>query len=145
MSVEIKGLDSLIKKLGTVEGAVQQGLYRGIGKTMTVIEGDAKDLCPVDTGELRNSIHSKTEIKGDSISGEVGTTKTYSSYIELGTGQRGSSSPSPPKAPIGDGYREDWTGISAQPYLYPALMQNKETANDLCTQELQKELNKLRG
>lgn len=144
MSVEIKGLESLIKKVGTLGGAVQQGLYKGVGKTMTVIEGDAKDLCPVDKGELRNSIHSGTVIKGDSIEGTVGTNKEYAAYVEMGTGQRGAESSSPPKAPV-DGYREDWTGMEAQPYLYPSLMQNKDTANKLCTEELQKELSKLRG
>lgn len=148
MSVEIKGLESLIKKVGTLGGVAQQGLYKGVGKAMTVIEGDAKDLCPVAEnmgGELRNSIHSKTRITNDGIEGVVGTNKEYAAYVEMGTGQRGEASPSPPKAPISGGYREDWTGMEAQPYLYPSLMQNKDTANKLCAEELEKELSKLRG
>nr|WP_302596472.1 HK97-gp10 family putative phage morphogenesis protein [uncultured Cellulosilyticum sp.] len=144
MELEIKGLNSLMAKLSNTPNVIKQGLYKGVGKTMTVIEGDAKDICAVDKGELRNSIHSKTVIKGDSIEGTVGTNKEYAVYVEMGTGQRGAESPSPPKAPV-DGYREDWTGMEAQPYLYPSLMQNKETANKLCTEELQKELSKLRG
>lgn len=58
---------------------------------------------------------------------------------------RGAESPSPPKAPIGAGYREDWSGIPAQPYLYPALIQNKDTVKELCTEELNQEIRRLGG
>ena len=144
MGVEIRGLDSLIRKLNKLGGNADECMYKGIGKGMTVIEGDAKDLCPVDTGGLRNSIHSDTKREGGVIKGTCGTNSSYSAYVEYGTGQKGSASPSPPKGP-GASYREDWSGMSAQPYLYPSLIQNKETVKDLCTEELNEAIRKLGG
>lgn len=145
MGIEIKGLESLIKKLNQLGENAQECMYRGIGKSMTVIEGDAKDLCPVDRGELRDSIHSDTKFENDEVKASCGTNKEYAPYVEYGTGQRGLASPSPPKAPIGNGYREDWAGMDAQPYLYPALIQNKNTVQKLCARELKTEINRLGG
>ena len=145
MSIEIRGMDSLIRKLNQLGGNVDDCMFRGIGKSMTVIEGDAKDLCPVDKGELRDSIHSDTKKVPGGVSGACGTNKEYAAYPEFGTGQRGSESPSPPKAPIGNGYREDWVGMPAQPYLYPSLMQNKDTVKELCVAELNQEIRRLGG
>lgn len=145
MAIEIRGLDHLIRTVQGIGGNATDCMYRGIGKSMTVIEGDAKDLCPVDSGELRDSIHSDTEKHGEEVKGTCGTNKEYAAYQEFGTGQRGSESPSPPKAPIGDGYRVDWTGCAAQPYLYPSLMQNKDTVKELCAEELRQEIQRLGG
>lgn len=44
-------------------------------------EGYAKKLCPVDTGNLRNSISHAT----DQDSAYVGTNVEYAPYVELGT------------------------------------------------------------
>lgn len=145
MGVEIRGLGSLIAKLNILGGSADECMYKGIGKSMTVIEGDAKDLCPVDNGELRDSIHSDTKKQCGEIRGTCGTNKEYAAYQEFGTGQRGAESPSPPKAPIGNGYREDWVGCAAQPYLYPALMNNKDTVKELCAEELNAEIRRLGG
>lgn len=145
MSIQIKGLDSLVRKLNKLGGNVQGCMYRGIGKGMTVIEGDAKDLCPVCNGELRDSINSETRVTENGVKGTCGTNKEYAPHVEYGTGQRGAESPSPPKGPIGNGYREDWAGMSAQPYLYPALMQNKDVVKELCITELNQEIRRLGG
>lgn len=145
MSVQITGIDSLMSKLNQLGGNSVKCMAKGIQKTTLIVEGDAKDLCPVDNGDLRGSIHSKTEIQSDEVVGTVYTNKEYAAYPEYGTGQRGAESPSPPKAPIGNGYREDWAGMPAQPYMYPALMQNKETAKELCIDELNKEIRRLGG
>lgn len=145
MGIEIRGLDHLIRTLNSIGGNAQECMFKGIGKSMTVIEGDAKDLCPVDHGELRDSINSKTTREDGGIKGVCGTNKEYASYVEYGTGQRGAASSSPPKGPIGNGYREDWAGMSAQPYLYPSLMQNKDIVKELCAEELRQEIQRLGG
>lgn len=44
-------------------------------------EGYAKKLCPVDTGNLRNSITHRTEENNEVI----GTNVEYAPYVELGT------------------------------------------------------------
>jgi hypothetical protein len=61
-----------------------------IGLTITA---EAKVLCPVDTGNLRNSIHPVT----DTDKTQIGTSVDYSGNVELGTSKQRS-----------------------QPYLYPA-------------------------
>lgn len=146
MSIQITGLDSLVKKLNRLGGNADDALLKGIQKSVLLIEGDAKDLCPVGySGDLRNSINSTAKKSQDGIIGRTGTNKEYAPYVEFGTGQRGAESPSPPKAPIGNGYREDWKGMPAQPFLYPALMQNKETIKEFCIEELNAEIQRLGG
>lgn len=145
MSIQLDGLDSLVKKINRLGGKADDALLKGIQKSVQLVDDDAKDLCPVDTGDLRNSINRKVEMNQEGIKGSVGTNKEYAIYVELGTGQKGSESPSPPKAPIGNGYKVDWSGMSARPFLYPALMQNKEAIKELCVEELNKEIQRLGG
>ncbi len=145
MSIQLNGLDALVKKINRLGGHADDALLKGIQKGVELVEGDAKDLCPVDTGDLRNSVYSKVETDQSGIKGKVGTHKEYAPYVEFGTGQKGAESPTPPKAPIGNGYKVDWLGMPAQPFLYPALMQNKEAIKELCIEELNKEIEKLGG
>ncbi|MEK4628107.1 HK97-gp10 family putative phage morphogenesis protein [Solibacillus sp. FSL R7-0682] len=142
----IRGLDSLIRKLDSLGGNSQKALKKGIQKATLQVQGDAKDLAPIgDSGFLRNSIQAKTEEKNDVITGKVSTDLFYGPYVEFGTGQRGEGSPSPPKSPLDVSYRQDWTGMEAQPYLYPALKQNEENVKMMVKEELKKEIRKLGG
>ena len=117
MSVEIKGLDSLRRKLQSLGGELEQATEKGVEKATKTVQTAAKLLCPVDTGYLRESIQTNFAWQP---SGE------YAPYVEFGTGQMGAASPSPPKAPLSLGYREDWKGQFAQPYLYPALINSRD-------------------
>lgn len=101
-----------------------------IGETMLLFVGDAKNLCPVDTGQLRGSITPKVERDEDGVTGTFGTNVEYAPYVEFGTGQRGEASASPPKAPVDLAYRHDWSGQPALPFLYPAFTQNKKKLRD---------------
>lgn len=51
----------------------------------------AKELCPVDTGDLRNSIHSMAE----DMAGQIIASASHAAYVEFGTGIVGSMSPHP--------------------------------------------------
>lgn len=88
------------------------------------VRGEAVDLCPVDTGELKQSIHSDVESDGKEATGIVYTSKSYAPYVEFGTGHRGASS-----ADVAPGmdidYSPDINGQAAQPFLYPALNNNQ--------------------
>lgn len=141
----IRGLDSLIRKLNALGGSSQEALEKGVKKATKYVQGDAKSLTPVDSGFLRNSIRAKTETKDGVITGEVKTNVFYASYVEFGTGQRGQNSPAPPKAPLAMGYRQDWAGMDAQPFLYPALKQNEDIVKQIVSNELIKEIRKLGG
>lgn len=87
-----------------------------------LIYKDAKALVPIRTGTLYNSI--QKEITENTA--RVYTDCAYGLYIEIGTGQLGRDSPSPPKFPGATGYSENWKGIPAQPYLWPAYKQNEK-------------------
>ena len=56
MSVEIKGLDSLRRKLQSLGGELEQATEKGVEKATKTVQTAAKLLCPVDTGYLRESI-----------------------------------------------------------------------------------------
>lgn len=63
-------------------------------KSLTDIETDAKRLCPVDTGFLKNSISREISAdtfagSGGSFGGEVGPTAAYGAYVEYGTSRMG--------------------------------------------------------
>lgn len=62
MSVEIKGLDSLRRKLQSLGGELEQATEKGVEKATKTVQTAAKLLCPVDTGYLRESI--QTSLRG---------------------------------------------------------------------------------
>ena len=68
-----------------VLSALDAALARGLEKCGLVAEGYAKKLCPVDTGNLRNSItHTVTDVNEQAA--YVGSNAEYAAYVELGTG-----------------------------------------------------------
>lgn len=59
-------------------------------KSLADIEGDAKNIVPVDTGNLKNSIGRDITAdtfagSGGAFGGEVGPTASYGAYVEYGT------------------------------------------------------------
>lgn len=73
---------------GDIKESAKKGLERGAKK----IQKNAKYLAPVDTGHLRNSIKTNSEITGDGAEAQVYTNVEYAPYVEFGTGQRGTES-----------------------------------------------------
>lgn len=64
--------------------ALESACRRALEKCGLVAEGYAKKLCPVDTGNLRNSI---THMVSDSEKAAyIGTNSEYAVYVECGTG-----------------------------------------------------------
>lgn len=68
-----------------VLSALDASLARGLEKCGLVAEGYAKKLCPVDTGNLRNSITHTVADSGERAA-YVGTNSEYGVYVECGTG-----------------------------------------------------------
>lgn len=67
-------------------------------------EGYAKDLCPVDTGRLRNSIsHAK-----DDEAAYIGTNVEYAPFVELGTSRM---KPRPFLRPAATDHNEEYKEI----------------------------------
>lgn len=64
--------------------ALDAAVGRALEKCGLVAEGHAKKLCPVDTGNLRNSI-THTVIDGEKAA-YIGTNSEYGVNVECGTG-----------------------------------------------------------
>lgn len=105
----MQGLDRLLKKLDSLGGNSHQALKTGVYKAAKLVQGDAKDLCAVSDGELRNSIGAKVYEQEEKIIGAVFTNKEHAPYVEFGTGPAGRGSPKdlPPKIAGQIQYRQD--------------------------------------
>ncbi|MDQ0091666.1 HK97 gp10 family phage protein [Paenibacillus anaericanus] len=141
----IKGLDNLMRKLDALGGNSKKALQVGVLQAAKKVQGDAKDLCPVDQGQLSNSIQARVEESDGKIVGMISTNVEYAPYVEFGTGKKGESSPSPPKYDGTLNYRQDWSGMKAQPFMYPAAAQNKIIVPKIISAHLRKEIRKLGG
>ena len=62
-----------------VSAAIKAALLRGLEKCGLVAEGYSKKLCPVDTGNLRNSITHVVDEGGDAV--YIGTNSEYGAYV----------------------------------------------------------------
>lgn len=62
-----------------VSTEIKAALLRGLEKCGLVAEGYAKKLCPVDTGNLRNSITHVVDEGGDAV--YIGTNSEYGAYV----------------------------------------------------------------
>lgn len=99
---------------------IQAAALRALEKCGLTAEGYAKLLCPVDTGNLRNSI--THQVVPSELTVYIGSNSEYSVYVELGTGKF-----------YPGGRQTPWTyqdakgqwhithGQRAQPYLKPAV------------------------
>ena len=100
-------------------------------------EGYAKDLCPVDTGQLRNSITHAVD-DGEQAA-YIGSNMEYAPYVELGTGiytEGGGGRPTPWVYQDAKG-NWHWTrGNPAQPFLTPAVKGHQQTYRNIIEDEM---------
>ncbi len=90
MAGGVKGLDKLMKKYSDLSSSVTgPGLERAVGASIKMVQGEAKILCPVNDGELRQSIKAAIELQGDKVIGTAYTNKKHGPYVEFGTGPVG--------------------------------------------------------
>jgi HK97 gp10 family phage protein len=102
-------LEVLVDNTDAVKGGLKSAFARALERIGLQAEGYAKDLCPVDTGNLRNSITHTSDGKA----AYIGTNVTYGKYVELGT-----------------------VKMAAQPYLRPAAADHGETYRNIVKDEL---------
>ena len=94
-------------------------LLRALEKVGMTAEKYAKRLCPVDTGNLRNSITHRVDQEEPAV--YVGSDSEYAAYVELGTGKHYPGGRPTPWAYQDAKGNWHWTaGNKAQPYLKPA-------------------------
>lgn len=149
-AIRIVGLERLNNRLNNINNT--DNIKEAMQKAVLLVHGQAKELVPVDTGTLRSSLHPKVIIQGSNIIGKVYTNVSYAPYVEFGTGSVGSGTY--PKLDLNLTYRNTpWTytpdggetfyktsGQVAQPYLYPAIKQNKNRINNIFKEALQNDV-----
>ena len=146
MEVKVEGLDRLLKKLDKLGGSIEQSTQKALLKGGAMFESDAKERCPVDTGELRESIH--TEAK-DAQTVTVGTSCEHGVYVEYGTGPKGD--PSVPHTTKGSWRYKDkygnWHtshGQPPQPFMRTAFSENKDKVVDAVKESIREDVKNLK-
>lgn len=81
----------LSRKLALLGQVADEHMLRIVEQEAKRIQAEAKLLCPVWHGELRNSIRTMAERMDDTVTGTVYTNKAYASYVEFGTGPTGAA------------------------------------------------------
>lgn len=136
--IEFEGYDKILYKLNHLYDL--DGVKNGMGKACSLVEREAKKKAPKDTGALRRSITSKVEADSNTVEGTIFTPLEYAPYVEYGTGlfaENGNG------RKTGWGYKNEktgetiWTrGQNHQPYMRPALNENREKIIELIKEGL---------
>lgn len=128
MAIEFEGLDEILDSLDKLADTKQ--LNGTMEQVCALVERDAKQKAPKDTGALARSIQSKVENNNNSIQGVVFTPLEYAPYVEFGTGLFAESGG---RTDVPWAYRDDKTGEliftsgqKPQPYMRPAIDNNRE-------------------
>ena len=118
--------------------AFEEGCLRALERCGLQAEGYAKDLCPVDTGNLRNSISHKVD-PGEPAA-YIGTNQEYAPYVEFGTGAYSTTGGGTPKSHwvyMGDdGNYHIGKPMKPLPYLKPAVSNHVQTYKNIIKDEL---------
>lgn len=126
--------DEILRALGE---ACERGLWRCGEKA----EEYAKDLCPVDTGNLRNSITHAEHAEAGGGEMYVGTDVNYAVYQEMGTGvyaENGDGRPTPWCYQDEQGLWHWTAGNRAHPFIKPAIADHEKTYLNILKDEMRK-------
>lgn len=117
--------------------AIKQAKVRALERFGLKGEDYAQNLCPVDTGNLRNSITHRVDTANDkTIIGVPHGKAAYGIYVELGTGVYAEGG-----RPTSWVYQDDmgnWhhtKGNKAQPFLKPAVANHAQTYLNIAKDE----------
>lgn len=128
-----------IDNSGKVLDEFQDAVVRALERCGAQAEGYAKDLAPVDTGKLRNSISHKVDSAEPAA--YIGTNSEYAPYVELGTGKYAEGGEGRPTPWVYQDAKGDWhwtEGNPAQPFLKPAVSDHAKTYHNILEDELKR-------
>jgi HK97 gp10 family phage protein len=124
-----RNLDLLIRSV------IVPPLAEATQKACSFVLQDARAIVPVDTGELKGSGRQDVTEERGAVTGTVSFTAEHAGFVEYGTGLRGRGTYPGPLPQTGvpitgswvyDYKSQGWIGMKAQPYLRPALDQNRQ-------------------
>lgn len=122
-NIKIENVDGVLNALS---GLVDEDEIRNaLRRACALIERSAKQKAPKGTGELRRSIESKVE----GNEGIVFTPLEYAPYVEFGTGlfaENGGRTDVPWYYQDDEGEWHTTSGMRPQPFMRPALYENRE-------------------
>lgn len=95
MGIDTSGLRELKADLGKLAARAVPVASRAVAKTAHDIEATAKQLAPVDTGNLQGSISTTLT----ALTAEIGPTASYGDFVERGTSRM---APQPYMGPAAD-------------------------------------------
>lgn len=127
VDIYVEGLDGVLERLENIVD--NDKLTQSLKKACALVEREAKIKAPKDTGELRRSITSEVRQDGTDLIGVVFTPLEYAPYIEYGTGlfaEEGGRQDVPWHYKDDEGNWHTTSGQRPQPYLRPALNENRE-------------------
>lgn len=106
-NVKITGVKELVAKFQQIEKQMQGAILKNAALSgALVIQNSAIDKCPVDSGDLKQSIHNEISVSNATYAEiEVGTDVEYAAYVEFGT-----------------------RFMAAQPYMRPAFDEESDNA-----------------
>lgn len=137
LKAEIKNINRLLYRFDKI---AKMDLTNKVNQITTLAHGQAKALCPVDKGNLRESIHMQVKKTDRAIQGRVYTNVEYAPYVEFGTGVTGNGTYPYKIKGLNLTYKDkgwayfdedknEWIytkGQVAQPYMYPAIRRNRK-------------------
>jgi HK97 gp10 family phage protein len=128
MAIVIEGLDSLMFKLDRMGGNVLDALTLAVKTTTMSAMDDARSIVPIDTSNLHDHILTRWEPSSNGFTGVVFDNVEYADYVERGT-------------------TNEFGGIrmAAQPYMMPALNQNRAYFEAQARKELLSEIRRMGG
>lgn len=146
MEVQVKGMDKLLKKLDKLGGSIPQSVQKALMRGGAVFEAGAKAHCPVDTGNLRDSIHTETESENQVT---VETSVKYAPDVEFGTGSKGD--PSVPhttkkywRYQDAQGNWHTSHGQTPQPFMRTAFAEGKDKAVKAVKESIKEDVENLK-
>lgn len=137
-SVKILGVKELQKHLDRIE---KIDVKDAVTKATAYVHGQAKNNATFNKGyskgHLRSSIHMRVDKTENEVVGKVYTNVEYARYVEFGTGQRGSGSyPYEGELEFPLTYREDWAGMSPEPFMYPAMKNSRPYIKKIVSEDI---------
>lgn len=127
--IVVDGANEIVNRLDQLAQATK--ITQKLKEACLIVERAAKQKCPSNTGDLRASIESDV----DGTVGTVGTPLQYAPYVEYGTGlfaENGNGRTDVPwNYQDAEGKWHSTSGQPPQPFLIPALNENREKIIEL--------------